>query len=103
MVLDDHMQGLRIGLGDLTQEKRMGVSVYGRSEEQFGGVVAVHPHRLVKVAPLVFGGLGRVNTHAALAPDATDHREETVTVLVGHPHPHSALIDAHHLGQTFGQ
>lgn len=80
LILDDHVQGVEVAYGDLAQEKRVGVMIDGGGEEQFGGVVAVHFHRLVQVPPLVFGGIGRVDAHPARAPDAAYDRQKPVTV-----------------------
>ena len=75
LVLNDHVQGLGIGVGDLVEEASVDVPVDGRSEEQFNPVFAVHFQRLVQVAPLIFGGVGRMDAHAATAPNPADDRQ----------------------------
>jgi len=88
LIGDDHMKRCGVGVGDLTQKERVDIAVDGRSEQQFGCVRAIHFQGLAQVTPLVTRRVGRMHPHAAAALDPADHRQQSVTMLVEHPHPH---------------
>ncbi|MBC8012253.1 MAG: hypothetical protein H7067_19395 [Burkholderiales bacterium] len=50
LVGDDDAKGARIGLGDLTQEKGVGILINRSGKDQLHAVVLVHLHGLVQVA-----------------------------------------------------
>lgn len=104
LVLDDHVQRLGIGVGDLLEEERVDVPVDGRGEKPFDPVFAVHLQRLVQVTPLIFGRVGRMDPPAAPAPDPADHRQQSVAMFIQHPQSHGlGGRGAHHFRQARGQ
>ena len=69
----DDVAGLRVDFGDLTQEKRVGVLIDRRGEEQLHAIVSIHFNGFVQVAPFVFGGLGHIDAHSAQTLEAADN------------------------------
>jgi hypothetical protein len=47
LVLDDHVEGLRIGVGDLLEEDAVNVAVDGWGEDQLGVMRAIYLQRFI--------------------------------------------------------
>ena len=77
----------------------MDVPVDGRREEQPGFMFTVHFQGLVEIAPLITGGVGRMNPDAPSGPDPADDRQQSVAMFIEHPDTHRLRWRARDFGE----
>jgi hypothetical protein len=104
LVGDDHVQGLRIEVGNLLKKDRVDILVDRRSEQQFGPMGSIHLQCFVQIALLVARGSGGMDSHSPPGLDSANHRQQSIAVFVENPNAHPWVrIGSHHFTQALGQ
>jgi hypothetical protein len=104
LVGDDHVQGLRIEVGNLLQKDCVDILIDRRSEQQFGPMDSIHLQYFVQIAPPVARGIESMDPHSPPGPDSADHRQQSIAVFVENPNSHPLVrIGSHHFTQALGQ
>ena len=96
LIPNDHMFGLRILRREVRQKQVTHFQADARQAKKFSSILSVHFQGTVKIAPFIFGLIGRRRPQPAQAPTPPHHRNQAIAVLIGHP-------DAHRLSTSHAQ
>lgn len=70
------------------QKQAAHLQTHFRQAQKLRRIFPVHCQRRVKVAPFIFRPIRPGRPQAPQRPTLAHHRDQTITMFIGHPHPH---------------